>query len=48
MQRNQLYVLVGALAVAVIVLGIYVLREETKPAGVEMRIDESGVSIQQN
>lgn len=48
MQRNQLYLLVGALAVAVIALGLYVLREETKPAGVEMRIDESGVSIEQN
>ena len=48
MQRNQLYLLVGALAVAVIALGLYVLREETKPVGVEMRIDESGVSIEQN
>lgn len=48
MRQNQLYLLIGALVVAVVVLGIYVMREETKPAGVEMRIDESGVSIEQN
>lgn len=48
MRQNQLYLLIGALLVAVIVLGIYVWREESKPDGVELRIDESGVSIEQN
>jgi len=48
MRQNHLYLLIGALAVAVVVLGIYVMREESKPAGVEMRIDESGVRIEQN
>lgn len=48
MKQNYLYLLVGALVVAVIVLGVYVLREETKPSGVELRIDESGVSVEQN
>ncbi|SDP60776.1 hypothetical protein SAMN05428967_2722 [Phyllobacterium sp. YR620] len=45
--RNGLYLIVGALLVAVIGLGIYIYREETKPA-VELKIGESGVSIQQN
>lgn len=48
MKQNHLYLLVGALVVAVIVLGAYVLREESKPSGVELRIDESGVSVEQN
>lgn len=48
MQRNTLYLVIGALLVVVIGLGIYVYREESKPSGVELRIDESGVSIEQN
>lgn len=48
MRQNTLYLIVGALAVAVIALGIYVFREESKPSGVELRIDDSGVSIEQN
>jgi hypothetical protein len=48
MNQNRLYLIIGALAVIVIALGIYVYREETKPDGVELRIDESGISIQEN
>lgn len=48
MQKNQLYMLVGALAVVVIGLGIYVYQEESQPDGVEIRLDESGVSVEQN
>lgn len=48
MKQNQLYLIIGALAVVVIALGIYVWREESKPDGVELRIDESGISIQEN
>jgi len=48
MSRNNLYVLIAVLVVVVIGLGIYVYREESKPSGVELRIDESGVSIEQN
>jgi hypothetical protein len=39
---------IGALAVVVIALGIYVYRQETKPEGVELKIDNNGISIQQN
>ncbi|MEK1888467.1 MAG: hypothetical protein AAAB35_13055 [Phyllobacterium sp.] len=47
MNRNGLYLIVGALLVAVIGLGIYIYREETKPA-VELKIGEKGISIEQN
>lgn len=48
MRQNALYLVIGALIVVVIALGIYVWREESKPDGVELRIDESGISIQEN
>jgi hypothetical protein len=48
MQKNQLYMLVGALAVVVIGLGIYVYQKESEPSGVQIRLDESGVSVEQN
>ena len=48
MRQNQLYLIIGALVVAVIALGIYVWREESKPSGVELRIDESGISVEEN
>ena len=48
MRQNRLYLIIGALVVAVIALGIYVWREESKPSGVELRIDESGISVEEN
>ena len=48
MRQNQLYLIIGALVVAVIALGIYVWREESKPSGVELRIDESGISVEED
>jgi RsiW-degrading membrane proteinase PrsW (M82 family) len=48
MQQNRLYLIIGALVVAVIVLGAYIWRQETKPKGVEIRLDEGGISVQEN
>ncbi|MER9409122.1 hypothetical protein [Mesorhizobium sp. M0589] len=48
MKQNILYLLIGALLVVVIALGIYVYHEQTKPKGVELKIDDNGISIQQN
>jgi hypothetical protein len=48
LNRNGLYVLVGALLVIAIGMGIYIYREETKPAGVELKIGEGGVSVEEN
>ncbi len=47
-RNNGLYLIIGALVVAVIGLGIYVYQEERKPDGVELRIGENGVSVEQN
>ncbi|QND62555.1 hypothetical protein HB777_00620 [Mesorhizobium loti] len=48
MKQNTLYLVIGALVVVVIALGIYVYREQTRPKGVELKIDDKGISIQQN
>lgn len=48
MKTNTLYLVIGALVVLVIGLGIYVLQEESEPAGIEMRIGEDGISIEEN
>lgn len=47
MNQNTLYAIVGALAVIVIALGVYVYKKESEPSGVELRIDDSGISIQE-
>jgi RsiW-degrading membrane proteinase PrsW (M82 family) len=48
MKQNMLYLVIGALVVVVIALGIYAYREQTRPEGVELKIDDKGISIQQN
>ncbi|TIU75561.1 MAG: hypothetical protein E5W03_23880, partial [Mesorhizobium sp.] len=40
MKQNMLYVIIGALVVVVIALGVYVYREQTRPKGVELKIDD--------
>lgn len=47
MNRNGLYLVIAVLAVAVIGMGIYLYREESKP-GVEIKIGEDGISVQEN
>jgi RsiW-degrading membrane proteinase PrsW (M82 family) len=48
MKQNMFYVIIGALVVVVLALGIYIYREQTRPKGVELKIDDKGISIQQN
>ncbi|TIT97624.1 MAG: hypothetical protein E5W43_18165 [Mesorhizobium sp.] len=48
MRQNMLYLIIGALVVVVIALGIYIYREQTRPKGVELKIDDKGISIQRN
>ena len=48
MHQNRLYLVVAILAAAVIAMGVYIWREESKPDGVELRIDENGISVQEN
>lgn len=46
--QNMLYLIIGVLVAAVLALGIYIYNEESRPSGVELRIDESGISVQEN
>jgi hypothetical protein len=46
--RNRLYLVIAVLAIVVVAAGIYVWREESKPKGVEIRIGEGGISIEEN
>lgn len=48
MNRNTLYVIIAVLAIAVVGFGIYTWHEESKPDGVEIRIDQNGLSVEQN
>lgn len=46
-RSNGLYLVIGALIVAVVVLGGYVYHEQTKPKGVELSIGQDGVKVQE-
>ncbi|MCR5858839.1 hypothetical protein [Mesorhizobium sp. J428] len=48
MKTNNLYLIIGVLVAVVVVLGIYVWREQSKPEGVEIKVDQNGLSIQKN
>jgi len=48
MQRQQLYLVIGALAVIVVGLVGYLVYEQSRPSGVEIRMDETGISVEQN
>lgn len=47
-RTNNLYLIIGALIVAVIGLGFYVYREESKPKGIELSIGQNGIKVQEN
>ncbi len=48
MRTNTLYLIIGALIVAVVALGIYVYREQSRPDGVEIKVNEQGISVEGN
>ncbi|PYE27282.1 hypothetical protein C8J32_102910 [Rhizobium sp. PP-CC-3A-592] len=48
MNRNGLYALLGALVVLVIVMGVYIYDRENEPQGVELKIGENGISVEEN
>ena len=48
MKQNQLYLVIGALVVIVIVLGGYIYHEQTKPKGVEIHLDQNGLKVEKN
>ncbi len=44
----MIYAVLGGLVVLVVVMGVYIYDKESKPDGVELRIGENGVSVQEN
>jgi hypothetical protein len=46
MNRNLLYLIIGALAVAAVVFGYQLYRERQKTTGIEINIGERGISIE--
>ena len=45
MQKNTLYLIIGALAVVVVGLAFYVWDKERQPEGVEIRLEGRPVSL---
>ena len=46
MNRNVLYLVIGALAVAAGVFGYLLYQEQQKTSGVEINVDKTGISIE--
>ena len=46
MNRNVLYIVIGALAVVVGVVGYQLYQERQKPNGIEINIGKGGISIE--
>ena len=46
MNRNILYLVIGALVVAAGVFGYQLYQERQKTSGVEINVDKSGISIE--
>ena len=48
MSRNTLYLLLGALVVVVIGFAIYAYQQESQPSGVQIELNEQGLSVEGN
>jgi predicted negative regulator of RcsB-dependent stress response len=46
MNRNVLYVAIGVLAVAAVVIGYQLYQERQKTTGIEISVGKSGISIE--
>jgi hypothetical protein len=47
MNRNHLYLIIGVLAVATVVLSYLFYQERQKTTGIEINVDKSGISIEE-
>ncbi len=47
MSRNGLYAVIAILLVAIVAFGIYTYQQQSRP-GLEVRVDEQGISIDGN
>lgn len=48
MNRNGLYAVIAILLIAIVGFGIYTYQQQQARPGIEVRIDEQGVSIDGN
>lgn len=48
MSRQGLYAVIAVLVVAVIGFGIYMYQQESEPTGVEIQLNEQGISVDTN
>ena len=48
MKRNFLYLICGAVGVAIVIFGYQYYQNRQKSDGVEIKIDDNGISIQKN
>ena len=46
MNRNGLYLVIGALAVVAVIFGYQLYQDRQKTAGVEISVDRTGISIE--
>ena len=46
MNRNVLYLVIGALIVAAGVVGYLLYQERQKTSGIEINVDKSGISVE--
>ena len=46
MNRNILYLIIGALAVAAVVFGYQLYQERQKATGIEINVGKGGISIE--
>jgi len=46
MNRNVLYLVIGALVVAIVVVGYLFYQERQKTSGIDINIGEGGISIE--
>ena len=46
MNRNAIYFIVGALVIAVIVLGVVLYNEKQSDAGLSVEIGDGGISVE--
>jgi len=48
MKQNMLYLIICALLIVIVALGVYIYREENRPKGGELKIDDKGISIRED
>ena len=47
MNRNILFLVIGALVVIVAVVGYQLYKEQQKPSGIEINVGKGGISIEE-